>query len=350
MKTNPNTTKRITLSRFNMLLMSLLSFLIVFSACSKPAQPSTFAEILDLGEKYLLEMNYEQAAVQFLNAIEIEPKNASLYLKAAEAYIGLNDTGRAIALLEKGLAQLPDNEEIKLMLNSLIGSDNFLNEHRQTEQEMYIRYLINGGYDELIEYDFDRNNMEISSCLVDLDNDGTHELLLSLTETESIGPRGYPTATALLGIQEGAVKILERGYSGGGTMGGDFLELKYDTQENIHVLVLDGLLRDGMFRNSGYLHIYSSDNGTFNENIKIEREAVLIDQGLPYYLEEAESIKSETALHYDDEGFFVWYVIDGQYASEAEYEAMNNRFVNPIDDAYKWQSCTYENPIGVLNQ
>ena len=31
---------------------------------------------LDLGQKYLSEQNYEQAAIEFDKAIEIEPKNA----------------------------------------------------------------------------------------------------------------------------------------------------------------------------------------------------------------------------------------------------------------------------------
>ena len=51
------------------LLMTMLA------ACGK-TQKLSAAEFLDLGEKYLAELNYEQAIVQFLGVIEVEPKNA----------------------------------------------------------------------------------------------------------------------------------------------------------------------------------------------------------------------------------------------------------------------------------
>ncbi|GHV34394.1 hypothetical protein FACS18949_10360 [Clostridia bacterium] len=56
-----------------------------------------------MGEKYLLDLDYEQAIVQFLGAIEIEPKNTRAYIGAAEAYIALGHTDDAIAILQQGL-------------------------------------------------------------------------------------------------------------------------------------------------------------------------------------------------------------------------------------------------------
>jgi len=75
-------------------------------------KPFTAAELLDLGEKYLLEMDYEQAIVQFTKAIEIEPKNERAYLGAAEAYVALGQEDKAIEILEQGLEQLPDSVAI----------------------------------------------------------------------------------------------------------------------------------------------------------------------------------------------------------------------------------------------
>ncbi len=49
---------------------------------------NTPSELLSLGEKYLSELDYEQALVQFLKVVEIEPMNERAYLGAAEAYIG----------------------------------------------------------------------------------------------------------------------------------------------------------------------------------------------------------------------------------------------------------------------
>jgi tetratricopeptide (TPR) repeat protein len=61
------------------------------------------SSLISLGEKHLLELDYEQALVQFLRVIEIEPMNERAYLGAAEAYIALGDAENAIAVLERGL-------------------------------------------------------------------------------------------------------------------------------------------------------------------------------------------------------------------------------------------------------
>lgn len=49
------------------------------------------ARLLDLGERYLSELNYEQAAVTFQAALEIDPKCLPAYAGGIEAYIGLGD-------------------------------------------------------------------------------------------------------------------------------------------------------------------------------------------------------------------------------------------------------------------
>jgi tetratricopeptide (TPR) repeat protein len=93
--------------------------LTIFASCAKPTAPLTAAELLDLGEKYLLELDYELALVQFLAVIEIEPMNPRGYTGSAEAYIGLGDTDKAIAVLRQGLEQLPDDAELLAKLDEL---------------------------------------------------------------------------------------------------------------------------------------------------------------------------------------------------------------------------------------
>jgi tetratricopeptide (TPR) repeat protein len=83
---------------------------------ARPAQAQAAAEFLDRGEKYLGETNYAQAAVKFMRAIEVEPKNPRAYLGAAEAFVGLGDPARAIEILTSGLDELPGDPEIQAML------------------------------------------------------------------------------------------------------------------------------------------------------------------------------------------------------------------------------------------
>jgi tetratricopeptide (TPR) repeat protein len=103
-----------------LLLTILLASLI--TACAKPASQLSAAELLDLGEKYLLEMNYEQAVVCFTKLIAIEPKNPRGYTGLAEAYVGLGEFDKALDILRQGLGQLPDNMEIVELLEELEAS------------------------------------------------------------------------------------------------------------------------------------------------------------------------------------------------------------------------------------
>ena len=54
---------------------------------------------LDLGYRYLSEMDYEHAIAAFEAAIEIDPRNADAYLGLAEAYFESDRTESAIRTL-----------------------------------------------------------------------------------------------------------------------------------------------------------------------------------------------------------------------------------------------------------
>ena len=103
---------------FKKTLTTLIIFtLLFFIACGSPAE--TPLDHLTLGERFLLEMNYEQALVHFLALIDIEPMNPRGYTGAAEAHIGLGQVDEAIAVLRLGQERLPDNVEIRGMLEDI---------------------------------------------------------------------------------------------------------------------------------------------------------------------------------------------------------------------------------------
>ena len=58
-------------------------------------------EKMDLGMKYLSELNYEQAIVAFNEAIEIDPKNVDAYIKLADVYMITGDFEKAEEILAK---------------------------------------------------------------------------------------------------------------------------------------------------------------------------------------------------------------------------------------------------------
>lgn len=79
-----------------------------------------FQEQLELGQRYLEEMDYEQAVVAFTAAIEIDPRNADAYLGLADAYAGMGDLDAAIAALEEGY-ELTGDERLRDYIDALQG-------------------------------------------------------------------------------------------------------------------------------------------------------------------------------------------------------------------------------------
>ena len=94
-------------------LIAVLLFIVMLAACSKSFDKLTVAELLDIGEKYLLEMNYEQAIVYFERLIEIEQMNPRGYTGLATAYVGKGDYSNAISVLQSGVEKLSDNDFLR---------------------------------------------------------------------------------------------------------------------------------------------------------------------------------------------------------------------------------------------
>jgi len=80
-----------------------LALLLAFAACGAPtAIPNP---PLILGEKYLTDLDYEQALLQFDQAITIEPKNPRGYLGKADALLHLDRQADAASALGDGAKQ-----------------------------------------------------------------------------------------------------------------------------------------------------------------------------------------------------------------------------------------------------
>mgnify|MGYP002773836172 FL=1 len=77
--------KKVKKALFSLLL--LLAALAVLAACGSKAV--TAADKIELGQKYLTELNYTEAVASFTEAIKLDPDNIQAYMGRAEAYKGL---------------------------------------------------------------------------------------------------------------------------------------------------------------------------------------------------------------------------------------------------------------------
>lgn len=85
-------------------LVLALCLLFALAACGegeKPAQSdspaATWQDQYDLGLRYLSEGNYQEAILAFTAAIEIDPKQADLYIGRAQAYVLSGETAENLA-------------------------------------------------------------------------------------------------------------------------------------------------------------------------------------------------------------------------------------------------------------
>lgn len=89
-----------------------LALFLALAACGKSAQEK-WQEQYDLGMKYLLEENYEEAVVAFTAAIEIDEKKPEAYISLAEVYQAQEDWENALAALQQLRAELLETTEVK---------------------------------------------------------------------------------------------------------------------------------------------------------------------------------------------------------------------------------------------
>lgn len=86
------------------------------------SRSQSVAREFEIAERYLSELNYEQAVIEFKNILEIEPMNVEAYLGLAKAYVGLGDTEKALETLRKGY-ELTNDERLQDMIDELESAD-----------------------------------------------------------------------------------------------------------------------------------------------------------------------------------------------------------------------------------
>lgn len=143
------------------LLSIATAFIIAMIAigCSKTIEQQ-ITEQLELGQRYLAELNYEEAIVAFQKVIELDPKNSDAYIRIAEAYIGQDDGDQAVAYLEQGLVEIGEEnvswEYIEFLIETYRPIARKCEEDGDIEEaEMYYDKIL-----ELNSYDDDASERE----------------------------------------------------------------------------------------------------------------------------------------------------------------------------------------------
>ena len=215
-------------------LICTICILLQMTACAKIAKPPVSADFLDFGEKYLLEMNYEQAIVQFTKVIEIEPMNARGYTGLAEAYIAVDQIDMAKRVLEQGLSLLGEDESIATMLAEIIKAEEVAREAVRKQEEEDRRAALETeqiaaayvAYDKFLRenerearlterywWKYNDDATRDTVCIIDVCGDSTPELCWFVIDEESLSRNmsydDYDIAHfRIYSYQEGELKLL----------------------------------------------------------------------------------------------------------------------------------------------
>ena len=98
--------KRVLLSA-TVLILALVVIAFIFAVSNSSS--ARLQKQLDLGHRYMEELNYEQAIAAFEAAISIEPKCVEAYMGLADIYLATGDIDSAIKVLERGYDETDDD-------------------------------------------------------------------------------------------------------------------------------------------------------------------------------------------------------------------------------------------------
>ena len=96
-----------------------LSVAVIFAVSANSAERK-LKDQLQLGQKYLEEMDYEQAVVAFDKAIKIDPASVDAYLGLADAYFRLGKYENSLACIDRLLDLDHENTQIKPILTDCL--------------------------------------------------------------------------------------------------------------------------------------------------------------------------------------------------------------------------------------
>ena len=159
---NTNNKKKIVGIGIISAIIVMLSSVFIYASVIKPQK---YSEYMDLGNKYLLEENYEEAILAFEKVIKIDAKSTEARVGAAKGYIGLNDIDSAVEKLRE--AQNLDIENEKLLIEIL---DILKNVDSQALYEMLQIYINKVG---------EQNTSDEIKNIFDEANDKPIELIAS---------------------------------------------------------------------------------------------------------------------------------------------------------------------------
>ena len=287
-------------------------FLVLHSNNSKSG--ISLQDKLDLGHKYLVELSYDKAVLEFTDAIEIDPMNADSYLGLADAYIGQGDSDKAVEVLEKGFDKTGD-DRIKEKLDELkpVEEETTVSETAETNEIETIRqqtYDILASFYPYMPTGEPNSTVYAYSYLDDREIRGMNEYYCYKFEYDSNGNLYKEYQENLITFSDtctiGYGNIITYGKNGS-RVGFHNINSSYiDYREELHLVSCDGDLYCGSNTYPFYL-LRSVDGIQISEN-EYEFDSIESDDRIKVYIENGVINKIDMiwSVLYYDESTLMW--------------------------------------------
>jgi len=167
------------------LLAAALVVMVLLTGCASKSRKA--AQRLELGQKYLTEMNYTEAVAAFTQVIRLMPENIPAYMGRAEAYVGLEQYEEAKADYTTVIEKTEKMDRPYTEVQAYIGRAN-VNELTQENSEALSDYEAAKSLLEQIDWDrFQEVTEKIIRDLLDQIEEACRRLreLLGMEDTNS---------------------------------------------------------------------------------------------------------------------------------------------------------------------
>ncbi len=215
----------------------------------------------------------------------------------------------------------------------LLGGCALKKDQKQKDVEIYEDFFAEGGLQSISEYTVD-DGTEMQTVLFDLNEDGRYEMLVQLDGSSAYHYR----ESLLLGIQDEKVNLLYEQSHGGGTMGGAKIYPQYDVIEARHCLIAQGAHGNSGDITEAYLEVLGYDGKEVTPTENYRGFTLYLAPEYPDNPQKVEQIKQESPYWYERETEFRYYLHNGTYIEEKEFDQAVARYVDVTDTDYEWQT------------
>lgn len=246
-----------------------------------------YSACVDVGNKYLEELDYEKAEASYLKAIKINPKEKESYMKLADIYMAQDEQDKATEILKQAVENIDEkaSEDVVERYNLYSYVDKVLIPQMGKVEEGIYECNYDNWEDSFILYPVSTEKGVMNWYIADYDGDGTEELLVLILDKQKEAGEGDLISRNRISLQMYASE-------------GNEVVLKDEYEALDPVLGVGDQEDDGIFlqRKDNLIYICGSNYSTVNYADGATIKSFMLSYKEGKFIQEAEIDKFTSSL------------------------------------------------------